>query len=121
MIYNIKDYGAVGDGRTLNTQVIQNTIDECAKNGGGTVYVSDGVYMTGSITLKSNICLHIQANATLLGSPDCSDYPEKTGLKHVISENLPSCVGCKVRTSVISKAVCRRECACAICCDFCCI
>lgn len=60
-----------------------------AKNGGGTVYVSDGVYMTGSITLKSNICLHIQANATLLGSPDCSDYPEKTGLKHVISENLP--------------------------------
>lgn len=84
MIYNIKDYGAVGDGRTLNTQVIQNTIDESAKNGGGTVYVSDGVYMTGSITLKSNICLHIQANATLLGSPDCRDYPEKTGLKHVL-------------------------------------
>ena len=89
MIYYIKDYGAVGDGKTMNTDAIQRTIDECFKNGGGTVCLSDGVYMTGSITLKSNICLHIEANSTLLGSPHRSDYPEKTGLKHVISENLP--------------------------------
>lgn len=89
MMYDIKKYGAVGDGCTINTNAIQYAIDDCFSNGGGTVVISNGVYMTGSLTMKSNIRLHIEANATLLGSPNCSDYPEKTDLKHVISKNLP--------------------------------
>ena len=89
MVYDIRNYGAVGDGITINTDAIQKTIDDCSLNGGGCVVVSDGVYMTGSITLRSNINLHIEANATLLGSPHCYDYPEKKDLKHVISDNLP--------------------------------
>ena len=86
--YIIKDYGAVGDGKTLNTEVIQSVIDTCYKNGGGRVTVSDGVYMTGTVVLKSNVELHITSNATLLGSPRCEDYPEFEK-KHVIMENLP--------------------------------
>ena len=87
--FHIKDFGAVGDGVTLNTVAIQKAIDDCALKNGGTGLLEDGIYMTGSITLRSNVNLHISRNAVLLGSPDCKDYPEKQNLKHVISENLP--------------------------------
>lgn len=89
MDYSIKAFGAVGDGRSLCTEAIQNAIDECHKNGGGRVIAEDGVFMFGRIALKSNVELHISANATLLGSPDICDYPEADGIRHVISENLP--------------------------------
>ena len=88
MDYSIKNYGAIPDGKTLNTEAIQNAIDACYEGGGGRVVVSDGVYMTGTVVLKSNVELHITANATLLGSPRCEDYPE-FDKKHVIMENLP--------------------------------
>ena len=68
MIFNIKDFGAVADGKTLNTTAIQNTIDACYESGGGQVLVEGGVYMFGTIVLRSNVELHIAANATLLGS-----------------------------------------------------
>lgn len=89
MIYDVRNYGAVGDGKTLNTAAIQKAIDDCASKNGGTVLLEDGTYMTGSIVLRSNVNLHIEQNAVLLGSPNCGDYPEKQNLKHVISENLP--------------------------------
>lgn len=89
MVYAIKDYGAIGDGKYLNTEIIQKVIDICFENGGGRVLVADGIYKTGSIILKSNVELHIAANGVLLGSERCEDYPEKTNLKHVVSENLP--------------------------------
>ena len=89
MIYDVRNYGAVGDGKTLNTAAIQKAIDDCASKNGGTVLLEDGTYMTGSIVLRSNVNLHIEQNAVLLGSPNCRDYPEKQNLKHVISENLP--------------------------------
>ena len=89
MIYDVRNYGAVGDGKTLNTAAIQKAIDDCASKNGGTVLLEDGTYMTGSIVLRSNVNLHIEQNAVLLGSPKCGDYPEKQNLKHVISENLP--------------------------------
>lgn len=89
MIYDVRNYGALGDGKTLNTAAIQKAIDDCASKNGGTVLLEDGTYMTGSIVLRSNVNLHIEQNAVLLGSPNCEDYPEKKNLKHVISENLP--------------------------------
>ena len=75
MMYNVIDYGAVGDGVTKNTAAIQRAIDECAVKG-GTVMVPPGVYLTGSIYLRSNVELNIAQGATLLGSSDLNDYNE---------------------------------------------
>ncbi|MBN2174083.1 MAG: hypothetical protein JW731_08130 [Bacteroidales bacterium] len=72
--YNIRDFGAVADGKTLNTAAIQQTIDKCYSMGGGMVYVPTGVYVTGTIHLKSNINLHLEAGAVLKGSTLMSDY-----------------------------------------------
>ena len=58
-MHNIKDFGAVGDGKTLNTVAIQKAIDDCAKQGGGRVLLENGTYMTGTVILHSNINLHI--------------------------------------------------------------
>lgn len=73
--YNVVDYGAVGDGKTMCTKAIQKAVDECAKNGGGKVVVPAGDYLTGPIFLKSNINLEISGGATLLGSTNFDDYP----------------------------------------------
>ena len=89
MDFNVREFGAIPDGITNNTESIQKAIDECARCGGGRVVLSCGVYMTGSIILRSNVEVHIESSATLLGSPCCEDYPEKQNLTHVISENLP--------------------------------
>ncbi len=89
MTFDIRNFGAVGDGVFMNTDCLQKAIDECSKNGGGRVLVADGVYKTGSIILKSNVELHISATGIILGSDKCEDYPEKENLKHVISDNLP--------------------------------
>lgn len=88
-IYDVRNYGAVGDGKTMNTQAVQRAIDECAQNGGGRVEIFGGTYLCGSIELKSYVELHISANAVLLGSAKVEDYPERKNVKHVISEMLP--------------------------------
>lgn len=78
--YNIQDFGAIGNGKFLNTKAIQKTIDIAEKNGGGNVIVPPGIYISGSIFLKSNITLEIMSGATILGSSDIKDYePVKWG------------------------------------------
>jgi hypothetical protein len=72
--YNILDYGAVPDGKTMNTSAIQSTIDAANKNGGGRVLIPEGIYLTGSIILKSNVELHLEEKAVLLGSTNPDDY-----------------------------------------------
>lgn len=72
----ITNFGAIGDGKTLNTQAIQKAIDACRDHGGGRVCVGDGTYVTGTIHLYSNIELHIEANGTLAASEDGADYPD---------------------------------------------
>jgi polygalacturonase len=72
--FNIKDFGAIADNSTINTKFIQTAIDSCAASGGGTVYVPSGVFLTGTIELKSNINLQLESGAELKGSPNISDY-----------------------------------------------
>jgi len=73
-IYNIRDFGAVGDGKALDTAALQRAIDTCTKDGGGTVLVPAGVFQIGATELKSNVTLHLSAGATLLGSADGKQY-----------------------------------------------
>jgi polygalacturonase len=68
-IYNVRDFGATGDGVTLDHTAINKAIDAAAAGGGGTVLVPAGTYLCGSIHLKSNIHLLIDAGATILAAP----------------------------------------------------
>lgn len=71
---NICEYGALGDGKSMNTEAIQRAVDACRKEGGGTVYFPAGTYLTGSIRLKSNVTLYLDAGAVLQGSGRLEDY-----------------------------------------------
>jgi hypothetical protein len=73
-VFNVTSYGAVGNARTCCTAAIQKAIDVCAVRGGGCVYFPPGSYLTGTLILKSNVSLKLEAGATLLGSEDLSDY-----------------------------------------------
>ena len=74
--YNIAKYGAVNDGKTVNTKAVQKAIDECTKMGGGTVMVDGGgIYVIGTIFMKSNVTLHVDNGTVLQGSTDQKDYP----------------------------------------------
>lgn len=72
--YNIRDYGAKGDGVTLDTAAVQGAIDACNKDQGGTVLVPAGVFVIGTVELKSNVRLHLSAAGKLLGSADGKQY-----------------------------------------------
>ena len=73
-IYDIRQYGAVGDGKTLNTKAVQAAIDACASNQGGTVLVPAGIFVIGAVELRSSVTLHLAAAARLLGSRDAAQY-----------------------------------------------
>ena len=73
-IYNVRDYGAKGDGTSLDTAAIQAAIDACATDSGGTVLIPAGTFLTGTLELKSNVTLRIAAGGTLLGSGKGADY-----------------------------------------------
>ncbi|TZF86271.1 hypothetical protein FW774_04275 (plasmid) [Pedobacter sp. BS3] len=73
-IINIKQFGAVADGKTVNTKAIQKAIDACAQNGGGQVIIPNGVFISGTIKLKDNVALYLEPSAVLKGSPDYKDY-----------------------------------------------
>lgn len=80
-VYNVKKYGAKGDGKHLDTRAINKAIDEAAAAGGGTVYFPAGDYLSVTIHLKSNISLYIDQGATLVaatpGDEVKYDLPEK--------------------------------------------
>ena len=67
--FNVRSYGAVGDGVNLDSPAINRAISACAQSGGGTVNFPAGTYLSGSIHLQSNIHLHLDAGATILGAP----------------------------------------------------
>ncbi|MFP4250590.1 MAG: glycoside hydrolase family 28 protein [Armatimonadota bacterium] len=73
-VYDVREFGAAGDGETLDTAAIQQAIDACTEAGGGRVFVPPGIYVTGTIFLKSRVNLHLAAGATLRGSTRREDY-----------------------------------------------
>jgi len=79
-VYNIADFGAVGDGNTLNTTAVQKAIDTCTTDRGGTVVVPAGDFVIGTIELKSNVSLRIAAKGRLLGSAKIEHYKAGNGI-----------------------------------------
>ena len=73
-VADVREQGAVGDGRARDTEAIQSAIDAMHQSGGGTVYVPPGDYRIGTLHLKSHVTLHLEANASLWGSTDQADY-----------------------------------------------
>jgi polygalacturonase len=79
--FNVKNYGAKGDGKNIDSRAIDNAIDAAAKAGGGTVYLPAGDYLSVTIHLKSNIALYIDQGATIIAAEPSAtaqyDLPEK--------------------------------------------
>ena len=73
-VYNIKNFGALGDGKTLDSPAINKAIDEAASKNGGTVYFPAGTYLSVSIHLKSNIALYLDQGATILAADPKNGY-----------------------------------------------
>ena len=85
-IYDPFFYGAKGDGKTNDTEAIQEAINNCHQEGGGKVYFHNGQFLSGTIYLKSNVTLDIEAGAVLLGSDNLDDFP-------IIPSRYPSYTG----------------------------
>jgi polygalacturonase len=79
-IFNIRAFGARGDGRTLDTAAVQAAIDACAAEGDGVVLVPAGNFLIGPIELKSNVTLRLSAGGKLLATTDVSQYHPARGI-----------------------------------------
>ena len=78
-VFNPREFGAKGSGDVMDGPAIQKAIDRCTDCGGGVVYLAPGTYLTGTIVLKSNVTLYLEAGATLLGSRKIEDYRPQSG------------------------------------------
>lgn len=74
-VYNVRDFGAVGDGKTKDTKAFQNALDACAVSGGGEVDVPVGHYLIGSIQMGNRTILKLVQGSVITGSGDTNDYP----------------------------------------------
>ncbi len=72
--YIATDFHVIGDGRTLNTEAFQKVIDKVSRDGGGRIILTAGKYLTGEINLKSNVEIHLEKDAVILGSISPYDY-----------------------------------------------
>ena len=77
-VYNPIQFGTKPDGKTLSTTAIQKAIDTCAAAGGGTVQLTKGNYLSGTIFFRSGVTLQLDEGVRLFGSTDLNDYPHKT-------------------------------------------
>jgi polygalacturonase len=74
-IFNVRDFGAVGDGTNKDTVAFQKALDACAVNGGGEVMVPAGNYLIGSVQMGNRTTLRLETNSVIIGSGDTNDYP----------------------------------------------
>lgn len=72
--FNVKDFGAMGDGISMDSPAIQKAIDACTSAGGGTVVIPKGTYLSATIIIKDNVTLHLEEGTLLLGIPDLTKY-----------------------------------------------
>jgi polygalacturonase len=84
---NVREFGARGDGQTLDTIALQKAIDAGAASGGGTVYFPPGRYLSGTLFLKSCVTIELEAGATLLGSRRLEDYPSTVPSNRSYTDN----------------------------------
>lgn len=73
-VFNVKSYGAKGDGKQLDTPAINKAIEAASKTGGGTVWFPAGTYLSGSIHLKSNIAMYLDQGAVIEAVQDTAAY-----------------------------------------------
>src|SRR4051794_25392101 len=73
--YNVRNFGAKGDGTTKDTIAFQKALDTCAVNGGGEVLVPEGKYLIGSVQIGTRTILRLEKDSVISGSPDLEDYP----------------------------------------------
>lgn len=73
-LFDVRKFGATGNGKTNDAAAIQKAIDACARSGGGRVLLDNGVFLSGGISFKSHVELHITSSAVLLGTPDLNQY-----------------------------------------------
>jgi glycosyl hydrolase family 28 len=78
--YNVRDFGAKGDGIVIDTVAVQAAIDACNRDKGGTVLVPAGDFVVGTIELKSDVTLHLAAQGKLLGSANPEHYKAGNGI-----------------------------------------
>ncbi len=76
--FDIRNFGAKGDGYTLDTAAIQKALDACATNGAGQVHFPPGRYLSGTIQLRSGVTLQLDAGARLVGTTNLADYAQPT-------------------------------------------
>jgi hypothetical protein len=79
-VYDVRDFGAKGDGSTIDTAAVQAAIDACSRNKGGTVFIPAGNFVIGTVELKSNITLHLSPSGRLLGSGNPEHYSAGKGV-----------------------------------------
>jgi len=75
VLYDVREFGAEGEGHTLCTDAIQRAVDKCSASGGGIVYLPPGTFLSGTIFMKTGVTLHLDAGCTLKGSTNLRDYP----------------------------------------------
>lgn len=73
--YNVRDFGASGDGLRLDTAALQSALDACGEAGGGTVILPPGIYLSGALFMHSHTTLRVEEGATLQGSAELDHYP----------------------------------------------
>ena len=73
-VFDVREYGAIGDGIAKDTVAIQRALDAAGAVGGGRVTLPPGVYLSGTLWLRSGVDLHLEKGAVLKGSTDWADY-----------------------------------------------
>lgn len=92
----VTQFGAVGDGKTINTEAIQKAIDACSSQGGGKVFFPEGVWTSGTILLKDGVTIDLHEKAVLSGSTDINHYQLVDGFKDGRGSSMGYCfIGAK--------------------------